>query len=190
VIAIRRREWAGLSPLLIGAAVLLFAATQTPNVNHGGTPGMSRYGVWLLALLLPLAVQADVAVRWRPPMAVAGALTVLVAALTLHPRFPDAAITPSPTPVASFVWTRMPALDNPLPEVFAERVGHVDGRPPLPVATAGCEKALIVATDAGVSWPGSCEPRAVPGECRAAGALCYANGASVVPAPRQPGFPP
>lgn len=66
------------------------------------------------------------------------------------------------------------------------RVG--DGSAPVPVATAGCEKALIVGTVADVLWPAACQPRAAPAECAAARALCYANGASVVRAPRQPGF--
>lgn len=189
VVALRRRAWYTLAPLIAGGAAVLIAATQTPNVNHGGTPGMSRYGVWLVALLLPLAVRNENSLRPRVA-ATAAVLTVFFAAYVFHPRLPDAGIRPSPTRLAALVWTWMPALDNPLPEVFAERVGHVDGPVPLPVATAGCEKALIVATDAGVSWPGPCEPRAVPAACRVAGALCYANGASVAPAAKQPGFPP
>ena len=38
---------------VLGAqAFFLFAFAQAPNANSGGTPGMSRYALWLL----PLAV--------------------------------------------------------------------------------------------------------------------------------------
>ena len=165
--ALRQRRRDSL-PLAIGGAALLIAAAEATNVNHGGTPGMSRYGVWLLALLLPLAAQLQVSQRWHPALAAGTALTVLFAAFALHPRLVDAAITPAPTPLANVVWTRMPALDNPLPEVFVERIVHVDGAAPMPVAMPGGEKALIA--------------------CGAPGALCYKNGDRIVPAPRQPGF--
>jgi hypothetical protein len=49
----RRRvtaEWAWL-----GMGVpLLFAFAQTMNINHGGTPGMSRYALWMIPLAAPL----------------------------------------------------------------------------------------------------------------------------------------
>ncbi len=45
-----RDEW-----VWIGLSVpLLFAFAQTMNVNHGGTPGMSRYALWFIPLAAPL----------------------------------------------------------------------------------------------------------------------------------------
>lgn len=165
-VALRRRR-GEIVAVLIGAAALLVAASQVTNVNHGGTPGMSRYGVWTLAILLPWAAQVDLARRRRAAIG-ATALTVVFAAVALHPRVADAGIDPRPTPLAALVWTRAPALDNPLPEVFVERVTHADGAPPSPVALPGGGKALTA--------------------CAAPGGFCYDNGGRIVPAPRQPGF--
>jgi hypothetical protein len=129
---------------------------------------MSRYGVWTLAVLLPCAARFELPRRWRAATLGATALTVVFAAVWLHPRLGDAGIEPAPTPLANFVWTRVPALDNPLPDVFVERVVHADGAPASPVAMPGGAKALVA--------------------CDAPGGLCYANGGRIVPAPRQPGF--
>lgn len=166
-VVLRQRRGGSLA-LLVGAAALLVAASQVTNVNHGGTPGMSRYGVWTLAILLPFAAQVDLARRRRAAAIGATALTVVFAAVALHPRVADAGIDPRLTPLATLVWTQAPGLDNPLPEVFVERVTHADGAPPSPVALPGGGKALIA--------------------CEAPGGLCYDNGGRIVPAPRQPGF--
>ncbi|MBI4263485.1 MAG: hypothetical protein HY657_03835 [Acidobacteria bacterium] len=192
VAAGRGRQWRELGPLLVGAAALLVAASQTPNVNHGGTPGMSRYGIWLLAVLSPLALRGELVAARRCPrlLTAAAALSVVCAAIVFHPRLGDAGVTPSPTALARVLWTRLPAIDNPLPEVFAERIGHTDGDAVVPVATERCEKALVVGTGGEVRWPEVCAPRPAPDACRAAGALCYANGTGFSSAPRQPAFRP
>jgi hypothetical protein len=165
--AIRRRQWDGL-PVVIGTAALLAAAAMVTNVNHGGTPGMSRYGLWVLSLLIPFAAQVRPTPGWGHLATAGTVFTVIFAAFALHPRVADAGITPTPTPLAAFVWTHVPSLDNPLPEVFVERVVHADGAAPLPVALPGGAKALIA--------------------CERPGALCYVNGDRIVAAPRQPGF--
>jgi hypothetical protein len=68
--------------------------------------------------------------------------TVLFAALVLHPERADAGMTQRPTALAAMVWRFVPGFDNPLPEVFVERVEHADGIAPTP--TAFGSKALIV----------------------------------------------
>jgi hypothetical protein len=188
VAAFRQRAWADLAIVSVGTAVVLVASTQTPNVNHGGTPGMSRYGVWLVGLGLPLVLRGDgvVLARWRTVYAGVVILSVLFAAYMFRPRLGDAGTRPSPTRLAMLVWTRAPALDNPLPEVFAERVGHVDGAAEIPVATDRCEKALVFGVGASVIWPASCAPREAPAACVEYGALCYANHDSWTAAPAQP----
>jgi hypothetical protein len=45
---------------LVATAALLVVFAQSGNMNHGGSPGMSRYGLWLLALMTPWVVRA-----WR-----------------------------------------------------------------------------------------------------------------------------
>jgi hypothetical protein len=184
VTAIRQRAWAMTVPL-IGAAALLAAASVVTNVNHGGTPGMSRYGVWVLALLIPLAMRARVTPRWNGLVVAGTACTLLFAVVVLHPDTPDAGIAPRPTALASVVWTYVPGLDNPLPEVFVERVQHADGVAPAP--TAFGSKALIVGRGEDL-WPDGCCAYNVPPACRPPGALCYSNGGVARPAPFQPGF--
>jgi hypothetical protein len=109
------------------AAVFLFSAAQTYNMNHGATPGMSRYGIWFIPLAIPL-LQAfgdefSVATRhWLVPIALTSGIWCLFA---FHPRLPEGHL--QPTRLAELVWTRFPALDNPSPEIFSERRRRIDG---------------------------------------------------------------
>jgi hypothetical protein len=183
VAAIRQRATAMVVPV-IGAAALLAAASIVTNVNHGGTPGMSRYGLWVLSLLVPLASHARVTARWGRLLTAGTAFTVVFAALVLHPERPDAGVTPRPTALAGMVWTYVPGLDNPLPEVFVERVRHADGIAATPTAFAGCAKSLLV----GGIPPDGCPADDIPRICTAPGALCYSNGGVAEQAPLQPGF--
>jgi hypothetical protein len=80
-----------------------------------------------------------------------------------------------PTALATFLWTRLPAWNNPLPEVFIETQLQVD-EPRVPVATSGCEKILVAGGGADEAvWPSPCYPAPLPAECETAGTLCYAN---------------
>jgi hypothetical protein len=104
-----------------------------------------------------------------------------------RPAWPDRA-GDSPNWLATMLWTRAPAFDNPLPEVFAERsLGH-DGFASLPVATALCEKVLTFGDGQDVWWPVPCAPKPAPAECVRSGALCYVNDGVYSPAPKQAGF--
>jgi hypothetical protein len=171
-----------LHALVTAAMLLVFA--QVANVNHGGTPGMSRYALWLLAVWTPLVVRgADRLQRARPELV---AFVVLVS-MTLtwflfRPSLADRAGA-SPNALASFVWSSFPSLDNPLPEVFAERLSGQDGQPPVPIATPGCEKVLTRGDGDDVNWPFPCEPRPAPRACAMPAALCYANGDAFVVLP-------
>lgn len=168
---------------------LLFAFSRPLNVNHGGTPGMSRYALWLLACLLPLVADGARRLERRRPVLMAIALTVTVSMSWFTFR-PDAADRGGSTPsfIAGMLWSRWPALDNPLPEVFAERVTGVDGMAPVPAATPGCDKVLVRGDGSEAWWPLPCEPREAPRWCIADDALCYVNGESFAAVPRQPGF--
>jgi hypothetical protein len=156
---------------LAGGFVFLASFAQATNVNSGATPGMSRYALWLLPLALPIfraASAAHVAAprRWLTALALASCAWSVVA---FHPRQPERYLAPSLA--ANVLWTHWPSLDNPLPEIFAERASG-DEPATLPVATGGCTKVLLREG----RWPGRCNPRpVVPPSCQAAGTFCYAN---------------
>jgi hypothetical protein len=155
---------------LATAAVFLVSFAQSTNMNSGATPGLSRYGVWLVPLMIPVFQRAGNVVRGRPRIALAAMSLASCAwcVVAFQPRVPESYCAPSRA--ARVVWERWPWLDNPLPEVFAERLSSAE--PGLaPVATPGCTKVLLIDGQ----WPVPCRPRAAPEWCRATHALCYAN---------------
>jgi hypothetical protein len=174
-IALARRDRRALvsSDVLVPLALALFflgSFAQNVNVNNGGTPGMTRYGIWLIPLLIPpLRRAADSSRRFASllaPAALVGAVWALVAFNPARGQHID-----RPTALARFVWDHEPALDNPLAEVFEERLLHADGVRG-PAATPSCSKALLV----GGMWPATCRTRPQPPPaCLRPGALCYAN---------------
>lgn len=172
-LAARPRSWVR-SPeiwlMFAGAGIFLFSAAQPRNFNHGGTPGLSRYALWLIPLAIPILQRAALVVPLRSqrlfvPLALASCLASII---SFHPGWPEHYL--SPTPMARIIWERWPWIDHPLPEIFSERVS---GAEPglLPVATPGCTKVLLV----GGQWPWPCRPHSVPAPCGTRDALCYAN---------------
>lgn len=155
--------------VLIVYALFLCAFAQAPNVNSGGTPSLSRYALWLIppvAALLPGA---------RSRTGLAAALPALVGlsaiwtAVYFRPSIPESYLEPTRT--ALTVWSAHPSWENPLPEIFAERLRHRDGANTL-AATPNCAKVLI---QDGV-WPQPCTAPSVSATaCDGEGALCYAN---------------
>jgi hypothetical protein len=180
-----------MSAAVLGAVALLLVAAQTQNLNSGATPGPSRYGLWCLALLAPMVANGAAAVRsarGQLTLRLSVLVTLGFSALVLHPRVVDQGELPRPSAAAAWVWTRMPWMDNPPPEIFAERISHVDGKAPVPVATNGCEKVLLVGRGGEVWWPKWCPAAAVPQECGEALTFCYWNQGDVARAPRQARF--
>jgi hypothetical protein len=167
--AIERPLWAELGLAMLALCLFILAFAQTQNVNHGATPGMSRYALWLVPLTIPL---------WRI-IDRGGALVRITAAgvsiasivwtlLFFRPALPEGHLRP--TSVAQFLWTGHPGLNNPLPEIFAERLGHREHAQP-PIGTEGCEKVLL----AEGRWPATCVPVPAPPICLLPQALCYGN---------------
>jgi hypothetical protein len=166
------------SPAIVAAAVsglwLAFVAASATNVNHGGTPGLSRYATWFIPLAIPLFQALDRALGRRIVwMAVPALASAALGVWAFNPARAEAA--DRPTRLASYLWTRHPSFDNPLPEIFAERLRGLDENW-LPVATAGCEKVLLPGRGGRDSvWPMPCAPVTPPARCQVAGATCYAN---------------
>ena len=173
VIALWRRpllQWCAASAL--STMVLLVVFGQTTNINHGGTRGMSRYGLMLIPLLVPWLREA--ATNAWPRLDRAFTTVVCVSAIwaivDFHPNRPDETMVP--TRLAAMLWSRFPSYDNPPAEIFAERLSprHLED-PVLPTATPTCSKLLLLAG----RWPMPCPPETVPDRCLKDGQLCYAN---------------
>lgn len=178
ILLVRRRRGAlGEIDTLIAAACaagFLFAFAQATNLHHGGTPSLSRYGVWLLPLAIPLlsGARAIGAAPWNAFLWSAATLSAMICAFAFHPAVPQNGR--EPTLAASVVWTRHPGWNNPLPEIFVETWLRTEQRQ-APVATPGCEKVLVIGRGDAGAFPVPCFPAPVPDECAAAGRLCYAN---------------
>lgn len=185
-------SWRTRLAVITACAGLLVVFAWTGNVNHGGSPGVSRYALWLLALFVPLLAAGS---RWmvaRAPrvLALLTILSVSLSTITFRPSIGDRA-GGSPSLLASWTWTHIPGADNPVPEVFAERVSGLDGTAPIPTASANCEKVLTRGDGHDLWWPFPCLPgstAAAPHACLTDGHLCYVNVGRIVDAPRQSQF--
>jgi hypothetical protein len=174
VSAPRRLASPAMAAALASCLWLAFVAASATNVNHGGTPGLSRYATWFIPLAIPLFIALDRALGRRVIWMAAPALASAACGVwAFNPARPEAA--DQPTRLASFLWTRHPSVDNPLPEIFAERLRGLDENW-LPVATSDCEKVLLPGRGGRDSaWPMPCAPVTPPARCQVAGATCYAN---------------
>jgi hypothetical protein len=177
IMVVARRGWRMIEPGVIVAGLLavalLVSFAQTPNVNSGGTPGPARYGLWLIPLAIPILAGAErhAGTTWRRGIAAVALVSCLWTLVTYHPRRPENYL--EPTMLAAYLWNRHPALDRPLPEVFAERITGTEILTPSfpPAATANCSKALLFEA----RWPAHCPAVGVPSACAAPGEYCYAN---------------
>jgi hypothetical protein len=150
--------------------VLLVVWSQNPNANHGGTPGLNRWTLSLLAIGLPWI--ADVrAVLSRGPRSALNILVAVICVLTAAAHLPS---TPenyrAPTSLAVQVWQSGWMHVTPA-EVFAERA---QGREPAfaPSHDGSCRILLIADQHAPVNCPPPVEP--LPAWCRQPSAMCYA----------------
>jgi hypothetical protein len=159
----------------VAGLVFLLSAAQANNVHHGGTPSLSRYALWLVPLAMPFLDRAHAIGHtwWRRTIWILAAISAIGCGFVFHPKVNEN--SREPTALAAYLWAAHPTWNNPLPEVFAETVLHLDDSW-VPVATSGCEKILIAgrSTWTGV-WPMPCYPEAIPPRCQAPGVLCYAN---------------
>jgi hypothetical protein len=165
------REHSNATLLAIAAAVaLLCAFAQSTNVNHGGTPSINRWTLWLVPLTIPLFALAarNRGTRSRALVVIA-ALSSAWSIFAFHPARSEDYVHPSA--LSAYVWRVHPGWWNPPPEIFAERASRREP-PQLPAAAPGCTKALIVD---GRFPPGCAPPASIEERCAAIGAICYAN---------------
>ncbi len=155
----------------LAALALLWVVGQPVSQNHGGSPDLSRYALWLMPLALPLFQQAGTSAS--AAMQRAGlALAALSAAWTLTafpPSRPEGHL--QTTAVAQWLWSEHPMWNDPRPEVFAERVSHAEPAV-VPTAAADCRKVLLYEGQ----WPVHCLPQDTPPDaCFDTQRFCYAN---------------
>ena len=162
------------------AALLLVVTGRKDNVHHGATPSLSRYALWFIPLAIPLLREAAAlgTAVWRRFAWGAAIVSALVSIFAFHPIVVQN--SREPTWLAEYLWTRHPAWNNPLPEVFAEAFSRSD-ETWAPTFTDRCEKILVgVPADsppgaAAGLWPVPCFPVGLPMRCRSEGVWCYAN---------------
>jgi hypothetical protein len=160
--------------LLATLAAVLVTVAQTQNPVHGGTPGISRYALWLGPLLLPVLLDADSRRTrgWTAALTLIALVSAAASVIAFHPA--RAELSHRPTPVARWLWSHHPSWNDPIPPVFSRSLDPYSTL--LPVATADCRKILLIGREADEGmWPMPCLPVPVPERCRERGALCYAN---------------
>ena len=180
-----------IATTVLAALALLWAVGQPISQNHGGSPDLSRYALWIMPLALPLLQQAGTSTSRTMQVAGVG-LAMLSAVWTLlafPPSRPEGHL--QTTAFAQWLWTHHPMWNDPRPEVFAERVSHAEPAV-VPAATPGCQKVLLYEGQ----WPVHCLPQDTPpDECLDAQRFCYANrtatgaGYLFMAEPLRPGFP-
>lgn len=156
------------SGALLGNALLIaalaLAASVVTNWNHG-TVGPSRYTVWLLPLLLDVMarVAEHPSPRWRTAALLAASVQAGTALERGGPHAPADHLHLSGA--ALFVLERWPALYNPTPEIFAERVLHAEQPWTAPVVLridGRCRKALAQKRHLPDLWAQCGEPASKP----------------------------
>lgn len=156
-------------PVII-QALLLVIWSQNPNINHGGTPGVNRWVLSLLALSLPWIGSMYLTMSKLSQRVVVTFVIVSAgwSASQHMPSRPEEYLRP--TKVAEMMW-RGGWLHATPAEVFAERSQHRE--PPLiPARYGGCDVVLI----SDLQWPLQCVPpdAEMPRQCRPPYSMCYA----------------
>jgi hypothetical protein len=170
-----RRQPLEAAILLASLVIVLVSFAETGNPAHGGTPGMSRYALWLGPFALPLLAAANGTGGrgWQAGITAAALASAAIGITAFHPS--RAEFSARPTWVASWLWSHRPAWTHSPPRVFAGSL-EPHGGLRVPIAAPECRKILLVGRgEAQGMWPIPCLPAPVPDDCRRPGALCYAN---------------
>ena len=171
-----------LLPLLASAVIaviFMLAFAQQANVNGGGTFAMARYAVWFIPLAIPaLALgQAAFGVSFSRRLALVAVIAAIWSVSVAYPSRREEFLRP--TWLADRIWTHYPSINNPLPQVFYERIAHTGEGPFVPVATHNCAKILLVGgvapTGCAASVSQASADASIKAYCKAPSALCYEN---------------
>ena len=173
------RDWRRLRRVDIGIAfvavvILLMAFPQIRNWTHGGTPGVSRFAVWLIPFALPLLVAPAISALWMRVFSVLALGSVIYGVAYFAPSVTQLAHRSEPSWIARQVWHHAPSWSRPLPLVFAGIVKP--HKTTMPIAASGCGKVLLVGRgEVQGMWPRPCFPAPVAPACREPGRFCWAN---------------
>lgn len=130
--------------------ISLFAASQTSNLNSGGTTGVARYSTWLLCCFLPFLIVFARDLSFQP-FVVRSVAYGLGLALMIYGavKFQPNALEDyrNATPVSKFVQTYLSWLYRPPTEVFVERYAKGDQDLPRVAVVVGpdCSRAAFLA---------------------------------------------
>lgn len=190
VVLVMRDRKAFVAPDLLVAflatVAFLPAFAKAGNLHHGGTPSLSRYAIWLIPMAMPLLRRATASGRlaWQRGMWALAVASAIGSAFAFHPEIIENGR--SPTWAATWLWTKHPTWNNPMPEMFIEPLARIEHFH-VPVTTRGCEKILFAGRGETGVWPVPCYPEPIPADCAIVNAFCYANltdrGYVFVPAP-------
>jgi len=109
--------------LLLALAGMMLLAQKATNWNSACL-GLMRYMLWMMPLVLWFTAIA--LARWPKLGRVLLVLLALSHATILFMAWPTIEDYTRPTPVAEWIWTNAPGLDNPDPQVFHSRVRRAD----------------------------------------------------------------
>ena len=172
VAGLRREGDPSVRPYMIAAVVsvglLLGTFSQVVNLNHGGTPSISRYALWLIPMAVPFFFTIKDSKPFAPvALSITAVGSVVCSSLLYYPSAPERFL--EPTPLARYLWLKAPSLNNPVPEIFFERLLHRENVIFVAAATEGCTKILIDHR----RYPEHCGVIPLPDICVTG--YCYAN---------------
>jgi hypothetical protein len=115
--------------IAVSVPVLLWSQSRSLNLNHGGTCYISRYALWYLYVFFLMLWQLGLSLRpagraARRAGLAAGLLAGALGLVQFWPARPEEYLRP--TPVSAWLYSRLPGLYDPMPEIFTERYRRIE----------------------------------------------------------------
>lgn len=111
--------------------ISLVAQSSTANLNSGGSPGISRYALWYLALFFPMLLYFLEKISTSKNIFINGTVVIFIllgstiSILFYKPTIDEYVAYINPSPISLFLQKNLPFIYNPPPEIFAERYSGV-----------------------------------------------------------------